>query len=217
MLRWRKVASQEPPAYVPDAQERDLVARALVGDADAIGALVDRYDHAMGCVAAAILVDRSEVADVVQEAWIRVFGGLHKFEFRASLKTWILRITANAARTTASKAPLRAEEPAGPTVDPARFSSIGRWRDPPADWTEHWGTAEPEAALLRQELAALAQRELDALPSTQRAVVTLRDVEGLDSMEICAMLEISETNQRVLLHRGRARVRAAVERELKRR
>jgi RNA polymerase sigma-70 factor (ECF subfamily) len=196
--------------------DRALVARVVAGAEDAILTLVDRHDAAMSCVAAAILNDASHVPDVVQEAWIRVLSGLGGFAFRSSLKTWILRVTANAARTAAARlgrtiAIGDVEEQ--PTVDPERFTAIGRWRDPPQPWT----TGEPEAALLRKELAALVQRELEELPPAQRAVVMLRDVEELTSDEICAMLELSEANQRVLLHRGRARLRAAIERELKRR
>jgi RNA polymerase sigma-70 factor, ECF subfamily len=189
--------------------DRALVDKVLAGARDAVIALVDAHDEPMRCVAAAILPDSAHVPDVVQEAWIRVLGGLREFEFRASLKTWILRITANVARTTAGRlgrAPLSMEDL--PTVDPERFSSIGRWRDPPRPW-------HPEALLLRKELGELLQRELDALPALQRAVVMLRDIEDLPSEEICDMLELSEANQRVLLHRGRARLRAALERELK--
>lgn len=195
----------------PYAEDRALVERVLAAEAEAVIALVDGHDEAMRCVAAAILADPGEIPDVVQEAWIRVLGALGKFEFRSSLKTWILRITANVARTAKSRMPV-AVEPVTATVDPERFSQIGRWCDPPVAWA----TGEAEAALLRQELATLASRALLDLPPAQRAVVVLRDVEGLDSEEICAMLELSEANQRVLLHRGRARLRASIERELKR-
>ncbi len=196
--------------------DRALVTAVIAGAEAAILALIDRHDAPMSCVAAVILNDAADVPDVVQEAWIRVLAGLAAFEFRSSLKTWILRITANVARTALvrlGRTVAIGVVDDGPTVDPERFSAIGRWRDPP----QPWHTGEPEAALLRKELGALVQRELLELPPAQRAVVMLRDVEELTNDEICVMLELSEANQRVLLHRGRARLRAAIERELKRR
>jgi RNA polymerase sigma-70 factor (ECF subfamily) len=130
-----------------------------------------------------------------------------------------LRVTANVARTALTRQPrtvavgIASHEASGePTVDAARFSALGRWRDPP----QPWHASEPEAALLRKELGALLERELANLPPQQRAVVMLRDVEELPSDEICSMLELSDANQRVLLHRGRGRLRAAIERELRR-
>lgn len=199
--------------------ERALVGRILGGDTAALAGVVERLYRPMAAIAAAILPDASHVDDVVQDAWVRVLGALGGFELRASLRTWILRIVANCARTRAAKLAGGErlgwqEEPLGdePAVDPARFSAIGRWRDPPRPWRAD--DAEAEAALLRKEVQAILLREIAALPPGQRAVVTLRDLEGLAAAEVCELLGLSEANQRVLLHRARARLRAAIEREL---
>lgn len=194
-----------------------MVERIVAGEREAALLLVDRHHTAMACVAASILGDATQVPDVVQEAWIRVLGGIPHFEFRSSLKTWILSVTANVARTMAKRLgrsermiPVEAElEEGEPAVDPARFTAIGSWREPPMPWSH----GEPESTLLRKELCALMQRELEALPPNQRAVVVLRDVEELTSKEICETLGVTEANQRILLHRGRARLRAAIEKE----
>ena len=195
--------------------EGAFVAQVLSGDEAAVTRLVNHHHAAMTCLAAAILGGSANAPDVVQEAWLRVLGGLPQFEFRSSLKTWILRITANVARTAAAKQS-RQETIADSsalesTVDPARFTAIGSWRDPPRSFG---GSGEAEAALLQGELVALLHREIELLPASQRAVVRLRDVEELSSDEVSALLGLSDANQRVLLHRGRARLRAAIEREL---
>ncbi len=199
-------------------EARALVARVLAGDAEAVTTLVDRHHAAMTYVAAAILGNPSSAADVVQDAWIRVLGALEQFEFRSSLKTWILRITSNVART-AVHVQLRRETVVAegdtasiePTVDASRFMLSGvLWREPP----HVWSGGEQEAALLEREMRAIVQREIDALPPNQRAVVRLRDVEELSSEETCELLNLTEANQRVLLHRGRAKLRTAIAREL---
>lgn len=200
------------------AATRALVAQVVAGDVAAVTSLVARHHAAMTYVAAAILGNPANAADVVQDAWIRILASLSNFECRSSLKTWILRITANVARTTANMQ--RREEPRlacddptsnEATVDPARFMAAGvLWRDPP----RHWSDGEQEVALLEHEARAIVRREIDALPPNQRAVVRLRDVEELSSEDVCEVLQISEANQRVLLHRGRAKLRAAIAREL---
>ncbi len=218
----------------PPLDERALVERILAGDEAAVGTLVDRYHVSMALVAGAILGDPALAKDAVQEAWIRILGGLERFEFRAQLKTWILRITANTARTLASRQPSGVpagllvagslDEDRGPTVDPARFTGIGRWRDPPRPWPDLGRDADradqsidhPERALLRKELRALLLREIDGLPPNQRLAILLRDVEELPAGEVCETLGISDANLRVLLHRGRARLRAALAHRLER-
>jgi RNA polymerase sigma-70 factor (ECF subfamily) len=198
----------------PD-EDRALVARVLDGEGEAVATLVDRHHAPMCAVVATMVGDPAQVADVVQEAWIRVLRGLAGFEHRASLKGWILRVTANTARTMSirfGRAPRPVELDDG-DGDSDVFRPIGRWRDPPQPWT----SSEPEAALLRKELGAMVARHLEKLPPLQRAVVLLRDVEELASDEVRDMLDIGEVNQRVLLHRGRAKLRAAIDEELKRR
>ncbi len=149
--------------------------------------------------------------EVVQDTWLAVLRGLDAFEGRSSLKTWLFSILVNQARTTGTRehrsVPVADPEPA---VDPARFDASGGWADPP----EHW----VEAAESRLEAGKLAGRLrvlMDELPDRQREVVLLRDVEELTSDEVCAVLAISEGNQRVLLHRGRSRLRQLFEDEFR--
>jgi RNA polymerase sigma-70 factor (ECF subfamily) len=153
---------------------------------------------------------------VVQDTWVAVLNSLPSFEGRSALKSWIFSILANRAKTRAVRekrtiafaeltAPGAEDESA---VDPDRFTSAGAWSAPPGRWDED----TPEKLLLRQEALAVVEKAMVELPASQRAVLTLRDVEGMDAAEVCNVLEISETNQRVLLHRGRSKVRAALER-----
>lgn len=203
--------------------ERALVERILAGDSDAFAAMVDRFCAPMSRLAALILGDATHVPDALQETWIAVLAALPGFEWRASLKTWLLRILSNRTRTLARRLGRDAHAALDdgelgddePPVDPARFSRFGWWREPPPPWPAAAG--DQEAALLQKELRALVLEELDALPAKQRAVVMLRDVEELSADEACAILGISEENQRVLLHRGRSRLRAALERKVGRR
>jgi len=161
-------------------------------------------------------VSNPEVAaDVVQETWIGVLQGIDRFEERSSLKTWICRILINKARTAAQRegrtvtfSDLGDDEPA-PAVDPERFRDRGpdrgQWSNPPREWDR------PEERLLSKETRAVVERAIAGLPANQRITITMRDVEDLSSADTCAALGISEGNQRVLLHRARARVRAALE------
>src|SRR5208282_5106702 len=143
----------------------------------------------------------------VQDTWLALLRGLRGFEGRSSLKTWLFRILVNQARKTGTRenrsVPVADPEPA---VNPARFDASGSWADPP----EHW----IEAAEGRLEAGKLAHRIrvwIDELPARQREVVLLRDVEGMSSEEVCGVLALSDVNQRVLLHRGRSRLRQLFE------
>jgi RNA polymerase sigma-70 factor (ECF subfamily) len=155
---------------------------------------------------------------VVQDAWVAVIENLPRFEPRGTLRAWALRIVTNRARTAAVRLGRREQlgwledEPPGEehAIDPARFTVIGTWREPPRRWID----GEPEGALLRKEIRAIVARELELLPAGQRAVVTLRDVEGLSADEAREALGITEANERVLLHRGRSRLRERIERTL---
>jgi RNA polymerase sigma-70 factor (ECF subfamily) len=149
--------------------------------------------------------------EVVQETWLAVIRGLDGFEGRASLRGWVFTILANTARrrgrTEARVMTLEHELP----VDPSRFRGDddpwpGHWRDEAAP--VEWG---PESALLTAEFRTVLASALATLPERQRSVVELRDVHGLDADEVCELLDLSPTNQRVLLHRGRSRLRAALE------
>jgi RNA polymerase sigma-70 factor (ECF subfamily) len=171
---------------------------------------VERYHEAMLRLAVSFVPSHAVAEEVVQDTWLAVLRGLDGFEGRSSLKSWLFRILVNRARTTGTRehrsVPVADPEPA---VDPARFAAAGSWADPP----EHW----IEAAERRVEAGKLAGRIrvwLDELPARQREVVQLRDVEEMSSEEVCAVLSISEANQRVLLHRGRSRLRQLFEDEL---
>jgi RNA polymerase sigma-70 factor (ECF subfamily) len=145
--------------------------------------------------------------EVTQDTWLAALRGIDGFERRSSFRTWLFAILANRARSTGVReqrtVPVDATAPA---VDPGRFDSGGMWSAPPTDWA-----AAAEDRLDAQGLAGPLQLALDALPTRQRAVVLLRDVDGLSSEEVCAVLAISDANQRVLLHRGRSQLRGALE------
>lgn len=192
----------------PDGQTDDaLVARVVEGDEDAFVALVSRYERSLFRVARTFVKDDGQAEDVVQETWMGLLRGIHKFEGRASFKTWLFRVLANRARTRAVRearyVPIdQTDEPA--TLD-GQFEADGRWRVPPQEWK-----ITPERLLLSDEVRDLVEATLAELPATQRAVVELRDVDGLDGNEVCNILGITETNQRVLLHRGRTKLRSAL-------
>ena len=161
---------------------------------------------------------RSVAEEVVQETWMAVLTGLAKFEGRSALKTWIFRILINRAKSRGVKearslpfSALGDEDDPDHNVDAERFNQEGAWSEPP----EAWDDGVPERLLLQKELREVMEAAIEKLPQNQRSVVTLRDLEGWSSADVCNVLELTETNQRVLLHRARARVRAALERYLK--
>jgi RNA polymerase sigma-70 factor (ECF subfamily) len=196
-----------------------VIERLIAGDEVAFSELVRTYHGSLFRVALTFVADHAAAEEVVQETWLGVLKGLESFERRASLKTWIFRILVNRARTRGVRDGRtvtfsRLEDPdAGGEGLIDRFSAEGRWVQPPPLWHEQ----NPEDLLLREETVECLQRAVAKLPASQRAVVTLRDIDGIDAEEVCNVLGISETNQRVLLHRGRTRVRAALEKHLKRR
>lgn len=156
--------------------------------------------------------------EVVQETWVAVFEGLAGFQGRSSLRGWIFQILANRARTRGERegrsrpfsSLAGAEGDDGPAVDPARFTASGGWSAPPVEAD----VQTPERLAADRQLVGHLARALEAVPEAQRTVVMLRDVEGLSAPEACAILGITETHQRVLLHRGRSRLRAALEQHL---
>jgi RNA polymerase sigma-70 factor (ECF subfamily) len=180
------------------------------GDEEAFEALVNRHDRSLRRVARTFVRTSSAADDVVQETWLAVIRGLDAFEGRSSLSTWIFSILANLARTRAIRdarnVPFSALELGDePAVDTAAFGPDGRWRSAPPRLD-----AEPETHLLSKELRGQVLAAVEELAPAQRAVITLRDLAGLAAEEVCALLEISDGNQRVLLHRARANVRAAL-------
>lgn len=194
--------------------EPALVARLRAGDEQAFVALVRELDGLLRRLARGIVRSEAQVDDAVQDAWTAVVRGLRTFEGRSTLRTWICRILLNRARTAAVKDGRMVPESAlagddgdddGAGLD--RFSASGAWAAPPAAWTEE----RPDVLAARVELVALTGAAIEALPERQRLVVVLRDVQGWTAEEVCNALDLSETNQRVLLHRARGRVRLAVE------
>ena len=189
----------------------ELLPRLRSGDERAFVSLVERYQEQMLRLATSFVPSQAVAEEVVQDTWLAVLRGLDDFEGRSSLKTWLFRILVNRARTTGTKehrsVPVPDPEPA---VDPARFDAAGGWADPPEHWVEA-AEGRLEAGKLADRLRAL----MDELPARQREVVLLRDVEELSSEEVCSVLAISDGNQRVLLHRGRSRLRQLFEDEFR--
>jgi RNA polymerase sigma-70 factor (ECF subfamily) len=172
--------------------------------------LVERHHAAMLRLARVYARNPATAAEVVQDAWVAVIEGIGRFEGRSSLKTWMLAIVANKARQRGVRdgfVVLLDDLPGGNDgIDPARFDERGHWRDPPGAWE----VLTPEILAGDRELLEQIGAALDRLPPAQRAVVLLRDVEGVDATSACNILGISETNHRVLLHRARTRLRAAL-------
>ncbi len=189
----------------------ELLPRLRSGDERAFVSLVERYQEQMLRLATSFVPSQAVAEEVVQDTWLAVLRGLDDFEGRSSLKTWLFRILVNRARTTGTKehrsVPVPDPEPA---VDPVRFDAAGGWADPP----EHWVEAA-EGRLAAGKLADRLRGLMDELPARQREVVLLRDVEELSSEEVCSVLAISDGNQRVLLHRGRSRLRQLFEDEFR--
>jgi RNA polymerase sigma-70 factor (ECF subfamily) len=196
-----------------------VIERLLARDEAAFAELVNAYHSSLIRLALTFVSDHGAAEEVVQDTWLGVIKGLPSFERRSSLKTWIFRILVNRARTRGGRDGRLVnfsalEEPGDePSAVADRFSAAGRWIQPPSTWHAH----NPEDLLLRRESADCLQNAIANLPANQRAVISLRDVEGVEAPEVCNILAISETNQRVLLHRARTKVRAALESELTRR
>jgi RNA polymerase sigma-70 factor (ECF subfamily) len=200
--------------------EADLLARLRAGDERAFETLVMRHHRTMLAVARQYVSTRAVAEEVVQEAWLGVIKGLDRFEGRSSLSTWILRILVNIAKTRgvreARSVPYAAL--AGPddetSVGPERFRGQsdqypGGWWAFPDDWSKL-----PEQALLQRETLKVVTDAIEELPPLQRSVIAMRDIQGCGPDDVCSVLEISDGNQRVLLHRARSRVRAALETHL---
>ena len=192
-----------------------LVEGLRAGDEAAFAAVMRMYGRGMLRVAEMYVSSRAVAEDVVQEAWVGVLRGIGRFEGRSSLKTWLYRIVANTAKTRGVResrsVPFSSLGDDGDegTVDADRFLGSGdrfpgHWAVPPQAWA-------PEGRLLADETLGVVERAIDKLPPAQRAVITMRDVQGFTSEEVCNALDLTETNQRVLLHRARAKVRRALE------
>jgi RNA polymerase sigma-70 factor, ECF subfamily len=197
--------------------ESGLIAALRDGDQTVFAQLVDQHTPSMLRVARGYVPSREIAEEVVQETWIALIKGIAGFEGRSSLRTWLFSVMINIAKARGSRERRDADAAiaayTGGTVDPARFRGTddpypGHWKpdDVPSAFPE-----TPEGSVWGDELIAVTRRELDRLPERQRVVVTLRDMLGFDSTEVCELLDISTANQRVLLHRGRAAVRQVLE------
>jgi RNA polymerase sigma-70 factor (ECF subfamily) len=201
--------------------ETSLVASLRAGDEAVFARLVDQHTPSMLRVARGYVPSQEIAEEVVQETWIALLKGIGGFEGRSSLRTWLFTVMINIAKARGMRERRDTDTAisayTGGTVDPARFRT-GEDR-----WPGHWKDGDepspfpetPEGSILGSELVDIAQREIDKLPDRQRAVVTLRDMLGFDSAEVCELLDITTANQRVLLHRGRAAVRQVLEDYLK--
>ena len=206
------------PIPRPPDGDAALVAKLRAGDAAAYGEIVRRYHPALVRVASAHVRSTSVAEEVAQDAWLAVLNGLERFEGRSSFRTWLFTICANVAKTRGKRearvlpfsALAREEEERDLPVEAGNFLEDGHWTQPPTPWRD------PESALHGGRTLERIQAAIEKLPEVQRTVITLRDVRGFDSDEVCRLLEISEANQRVLLHRARAKVRKVLDAELAR-
>lgn len=206
-------------AQGPDDEALLTLLRA--GDEDAFRELLAAHHASMVRVARSFVRNPATAEEVAQETWLEVVEGLDRFEGRSSLRSWIFAILANRARTRAVRDGrtllfsdmARDGEDGEPAVDPARFNVAGYWHEPPRPWDD----LTPERLAASGQIRRHLEGALDELPDAQRAVVVLRDVEGCSAGEACNILEITETNQRVLLHRGRSRLRRLLEPVMERR
>jgi RNA polymerase sigma-70 factor (ECF subfamily) len=178
----------------------ELVNRLRAGDESAFVTLVGLYQPRMLRLAEATVGSRAVAEEVTQDTWLAVLRGVERFEGRSSLKTWLFHILLNRARTAASREQ-RAGRPDTASIED-RFDKAGAWATPPEPWADR-----VDDRLAAEHLAARVQQLLPELPDSQRQVVVLRDLEGLPSGEVAGIIGVSDGNQRVLLHRGRARLR----------
>ena len=209
--------SQRAPDATGADDEAALLAALEAGDEQAFSTLVMRHHASLKRVARAYVSTDAVAEEVVQDTWLAVISGLDRFEGRSSLKTWIFHILANKAKTRGVRehrtVPFASLAGAGddePSVAPERFQRPGdawpgHWATPPRPWED------PQRRLGSLEAREMLREAIAALPSVQQAVLTLRDVEGVDADEVCRLLDISPGNQRVILHRARSRLRGALE------
>lgn len=202
-------------------QGDEILRRIRDGDETAFRELVDRYQPTLVRLARCHVRTSAAAEEVTQEAWLALLRGLDRFEGRSSLSTWLFRILTNLAKDRAKRdgrstpfSSLAQAEITGAhrSVDPELFQGPdgvqpGHWGAViPRDWGD-----DPERSLLTKETVVAARKAIDTLPAAQRAVLLLRDSQGFTSREVCNILDVTETNQRVLLHRGRSRVRRSLD------
>ncbi len=189
----------------------ELLTRLRAGDEAAFEELVARYQSALVRLARTFVPNDAVAEEAVQETWMGVVRGLQRFEGRSSFKSWLFAILVNRARSAGVREHRSVPLDPTSTVDPTCFDSTGAWSDPPVPWSDRSDERLDAAALSGALREAVAE-----LPERQRQVVVLRDIEGLSSAEVCDMLEVSRGNLRILLHRGRAQLRARLDDEMRR-
>lgn len=213
----RKTRSAETPGFM-ETEDR-LIARLRHGDEGAFDGLVNQHHASLIRVALGYVADREVAEEVVQDTWMTVIERLETFEGRSSLRTWIFGILIHKAkdrgvrekRHTTFSALESCDDDHEEAVDPARFQQSGEWA---GHWTfppQPWDDRTPETLLASKQATDCMQRAISDLPSTLREALIMRDVEGIESTEICELLNITETNLYVRLHRARERVRQTVE------
>ena len=194
---------------MPEDPDSELVSRLRAGDEGAFAELAGKYQGAMLSMARGYVPSGAVAEEVVQDAWVGVLRGIGRFECRSSFRTWLFRIVVNRAISAGARE--RRSVPVddmGPVVDASSFDAGGTWQVPPEPWAD-----QVDDKVIAAKIAARILAAIDELPLQQREVVTLRDVQGLSSEEVCAVLDISNGNQRVLLHRGRSKLRQVIESE----
>lgn len=187
-------------------KDSELVARLKAGDESAFVELVTLYQARLVRFAETTVGSRAVAEEVAQDTWLAVMRGVERFEGRSSFQTWLFRILLNRARSAVGRE-IRAGRPDDAVEE--RFDASGAWASPPAPWAD-----QVDDRLVAEHLAARVQDLLPELPEHQRQVVILRDVDGVSAEDVASLLGISDGNQRVLLHRGRARLRALLTDEL---
>ena len=205
-----------------DGEDAAILAALRAGDETTYAKLIDQYHASLLRLARVYVRDGAVAAEVVQDTWIALFESLARFEGRSSLKTWLFRILVNVARTRARKEQRsipfstafsnvgsvfrRVAGDRETSVSPDRFAADGHWASPPRSWGE-----SPETSAISSEMRARILGAVEELPANQREVITLRDIQGWSPGEVCNALAISDTNQRVLLHRARSKVRRSLD------
>jgi RNA polymerase sigma-70 factor, ECF subfamily len=199
--------------------EAALLARLKRGDEGAFDALVNQHHSTLIRMAMGYVADREVAEEVVQDTWMAVIESLNRFEGRSSLRTWICGILIHKAKDRGVREKRHMtfsafesyDDGSEEAVDPSRFQQTGEWAGHWAFPPQPWDDQTPEKLLASQQAVNAMQRAIDALPTTLKEVLILRDVEGVDAKEVCELLKITETNLYVRLHRARERVRAEVE------
>jgi RNA polymerase sigma-70 factor, ECF subfamily len=189
--------------------DAELLGRLRKGDEEAFIMLVGRYQQPMLRLARSMVSSQAVAEEAVQDTWMGVVRGIDKFEGRSSIKTWLFRILVNRTRSAGARELRSVAIESAHAVDPERFDAQGQWAEPVTSWAD-----ESEDLLDAAKWSPILRSAIDQLPERQRQIVMLRDVEGLSSADACDVLGVSVGNQRILLHRGRTRLREVIEAEM---